>query len=223
MKPVKLSVVIPLAPAEPTPTALLTKLAATPGFQVIVSAAEAAPEALPDRVDWLSGPAGRGRQLNRGAGVARNPWLWFVHADSVPGASTLTAVQRFVERNEQAIGYCDLRFLPDGPAAAALNAIAANWRSRLFGLPYGDQALCVPASAFESLGGFREDLSRGEDLDFVVRARNTGVRTRRIGTAIRTSARRYRERGWLRTTFAHQIAARRLIRNARHTGRIERA
>jgi hypothetical protein len=82
-------------------------------------------------------------------------------------------------------------------------------------MPYGDQGLCVPAAAFARLGGFREDLERGEDLDFVVRARRAGLAVRPMGTGLETSARRYRDRGWLKTTLEHQIAAIRLIRGAK--------
>lgn len=218
-----LSVIVPLAPAEATPQRLLSQLAAQRSFEVFVSAADTAAGELPGGVVRLAGAAGRGRQLNRGARAASAPWLWFVHADCKLATTTLEAAASFVRSAEACIGYCDLRFLPDGPMAAALNASCANWRSRLLGLPYGDQGLCLPTDWFHRLGGFREDLPRGEDLDFVVRARRCGLRTRRIGTTIYTSARRYRERGWLRTTLEHQLAAVHLIRNARGNGRGEGA
>jgi len=214
MASVKLSVIVPLAPAEPAPKRLLSQLVGQRQFEVIVSAADSEAGELPGGVTRLAGAAGRGRQLNRGARAASAPWLWFVHADCSLDRTTLEAAARFIHRQEPCIGYCDLRFLADGPRAAALNAIGANWRSRLLGLPYGDQGLCLPAEWFDRLDGFREDLARGEDLDFVVRARRAGLHTRRIGAPIHTSARRYRERGWLRTTLEHQRAALGLIRNA---------
>lgn len=184
-------------------------------FTVVVSGVDERPDSVPDGVEWLTGPAGRGRQMNRGARVASAPWLWFLHADSVVERSTRRAMTRFCARDEEAIGYCDLKYLADGPALTTLNAFGANWRSRLLGLPYGDQGLCLPAGWFRRLGGFREDLERGEDLDLVVRARRAGLPVRRTGGRIHTSASRYREHGWLRTTIEHQRAAWRLIRNAR--------
>lgn len=223
MAAVELSIIVPLGPGEPPPGELLSQLPGEPGREVIVSAADPEPAGLPSGITWLTGESGRGRQLNLGARTAHAPWLWFVHSDSVLDRTTLQAVVRFIARHRAVIGYCDLQFLSDGPKAAALNASGANLRSCLLGLPYGDQGLCLPAEWFTRLGGFREDLRRGEDLDFVVRARRAGLRTRRIGASILTSARRYRERGWLRTTLEHQRAAWRLIRNARRAARVESA
>lgn len=214
MSPAQISVVIPLAPGEAPPLDLLLHLA-DDRFESIVSGADPEPAALPTGVTWLAGPAGRGRQMNRGAQAATAAWLWFLHADSVIERSTRRAMTRFCAREEDAIGYCELKYLADGPALTALNAAGANWRSRLLGLPYGDQGLCLPARWFRCLDGFREDLERGEDLDLVVRARQAGLRARATGGRIHTSARRYRERGWLRTTLEHQRAAWRLIRDAR--------
>jgi len=222
MQSAKLSVIVPLAPAEQAPKRLLSQLAGQRNIEVIVSAADSKAGDLPEGVSRLTGDAGRGRQLNRGARAASAAWLWFVHADSTIEAGTLVAVERFITRQRSVIGYCNLRFYSDGPAAVVLNAIGANLRSSLLGLPYGDQGLCLPATCFERLQGFREDLPRGEDLDFIVRARIAGLRTKRIGTTIHTSARRYRERGWLRTTLERQRSAWHLLRNARGDQRTER-
>jgi len=218
----RISIIVPLGPGEPVPLDLLMQFA-DERFQIVVSAADAEPDSVPNGVSWLTGPAGRGRQMNRAAGAAAAPWLWFLHADSVVERSTRRAMSQFCARDENAIGYCDLEYLADGPALTALNAFGANWRSRLFGLPYGDQGLCLPAWWFERLGGFREDLERGEDLDLVVRARQAGLPVRRTGGRIHTSASRYRERGWLRTTLEHQRAAWRLIRDARASAGHENA
>lgn len=212
----QMSIIVPLGPGAPTPVDLLM-LFADERFQVIVAAVDPEPELPPEGVAWLTGPPGRGRQMNHGASAAGAPWLWFLHADSVLERSTRRAATRFCARDWQAIGYCDLKYLADGPALTALNAFGANWRSRLLGLPYGDQGLCLPATWFQRLGGFREDMERGEDLNLVVRARRAGLPVRRTGGRIHTSASRYRERGWLRTTLEHQRAAWRLIRDAGST------
>lgn len=212
-----LSIVVPLAPGERPDTGLLADLEVTPpGSELIVSLTDdVAAEVLPASAQIVHGSAGRGRQLNRGAAQARGQWLWFVHADCRLEPGAVECVLDFAEKHDQAIGYARLRFLDDGPGLARLNAHGANLRSRLLGLPYGDQGLCVPAERFGQLGGFREDLERGEDLDFVVRARRSGLKTRPMELTIRTSARRYRKYGWLTTTLRHQVAAWHLIRNAR--------
>jgi GT2 family glycosyltransferase len=212
----RLSVIVPVGPNDDPPVEMLAILPDRSDIERLVSATTPRPNGLPDSVEWLAGEAGRGRQLNRAARAATGRWLWFLHADSRLEPDAWPQVDRFLEADHAAIGYCRLRFLDDGPKAVALNALGANWRSRLLGRPYGDQGLCLTRETFWRLGGFREDLDRGEDLDFVVRARAAGVGTRCMGPTIRTSARRYREQGWLATTLAHHRAARRLIRDARN-------
>lgn len=211
-----LSILIPIGPGETAWKALLKQLPVDdPEVEIILSATEPAPERLREDVTWHVTPPGRGKQLNRSVEQAEGNWLWFLHADSRLHPSTLDAVLAFTRREEPALGYCDLRFLNDGPWLTHLNALGANLRSRLFGLPYGDQGLCLPKVWFERLGGFVENLERGEDLNFVVRARRSGLPIRPIGAPLYTSARRYREAGWLRTTWRHQVAVWRLMRRAR--------
>lgn len=212
-----LSIVVPLAPGEwPDPELLAFLNATSTDTELILSLADDdTAKALPAGLQIVQGSPGRGRQLNRGAEQAEGEWLWFVHADCRLEPGSVERVLAFAHSHARAVGYARLRFLDDGPALTRLNALGANLRSRLLGLPYGDQGLCVPAGWFGQLGGFREDLMRGEDLDFVVRARTVGLKTQPIDMTIGTSARRYRKDGWFSTTFGHQVAAWRLIRNAR--------
>ncbi len=213
----QLSVIIPVAPGDDAWRGLLQQL--PPDWDIIISATSRCPESrsLPDTFRWQAGPAGRGRQLNAGASLSRARWLWFIHADSRLASNACSQVSAWCGGRRRGLGYLDLRFLNDGPWLTRLNALGANLRSRWLGLPYGDQGLCIAAEQFQALGGFREDLERGEDLDLVVRARLSGLRAERIRAGIRTSARRYRDQGWLNTTWRHQINAIRLIRQARRS------
>ena len=83
------------------------------------------------------------------------------------------------------------------------NAMGANWRSRRLGLPFGDQGLVLPRLEFDRLDGFDPRLAHGEDHALVWRARRAGLPLREIDAAVITSARKYAERGWLRTTLRH--------------------
>lgn len=216
MGDVALSIVVPLGPGDRLDRILRARLDERPDdCELILSTASAPGPDVPRDSIVLAGPAGRGRQLNRGAEASGARWLWFLHADSRIEPGAIERVLAFVRGNPGAIGYGWLRFLDDGPAFTPLNALGANLRSRLFRLPYGDQGLCIEAETLNALGRFREDLERGEDLDLVVRARETGVPIRPMGLTVTTSARRYGQSGWLRTSWRHQRAARRLIRNAR--------
>lgn len=205
----RLSVIVPLAPGETQWHGLIGQLAALPSCcEVIVVHARAQPSAR-----WI-GPAslklrqisslpGRARQQNLGAGAARGDWLWFVHADSQLLPETLPALQRFIDRGEEALGYFDLHFRDDGPRLARLNAWAANLRSRWFKLPFGDQGLLLPAREFAALGGFDDTARYGEDHLLVWAAHGVHLPVVGVGAAIETSARKYASNGWLRTTSEH--------------------
>lgn len=212
-----LACIIPLGPGEPVPVALIEDLASTP-IPLILSATThtASLPAHAKRLQWLQGPAGRAQQLNHGIASCNADWLWLVHADSQLSAFASDAVLSFCSKaNWQKIGYGQLRFANDGPKPVVINQWAANLRSALFGQPYGDQGLCIHRTLWERLGGFSQRLERGEDLDFVIRARTLGAKTQRLPFAITTSARRYRAHGWLRTTIDHQWSALELIQQAK--------
>jgi rSAM/selenodomain-associated transferase 2 len=93
----------------------------------------------------------RGGQLAAGAALAARPWLLFAHADTVLGAGWVEAVQTPVSSPQKA-GYFRLRFDATG-LAPRLVAGWANLRSRLFGLPYGDQALLISVALYTKVGG----------------------------------------------------------------------
>jgi rSAM/selenodomain-associated transferase 2 len=206
----KLSVIVPVGPAERAWPALLGDLAPldTQAEIVLVSVTGEAPRefdaaryGLRAPARWLETAAGRARQQNAGAAVAQGESLWFLHADSRVPAETVKAALDFAGRD--GLGYFQLRFMDDGPALARLNALGARIRSRWLGLPFGDQGLMLARERFELLGGFDESLSCGEDHALVWAARRAGVPLVPLPSPVLTSARRYADRGWLRTTLRH--------------------
>lgn len=202
----QVSVVLPVGPGDRAWPPLYTAL------REHASAAEVLPvfaddDAQPMPADAMRAPAGRAHQQNAGARAARRPWLWFLHADTRFTPETLPALRAFLERDEPVLGWFRLRFDADGPKplqwAMRANAMGANWRSRRLGLPFGDQGLLIPRLEFERLDGFDPQLAYGEDHALVWRARRAGLPLHAIDAALVTSARKYAERGWLRTTLRH--------------------
>ena len=106
-----------------------------------------------------------------------------------------------LEQLDVACGAFTLRF--EGRALALrLLEFTANIRSRLFKLPYGDQALFVTAATFHDLGGF-PDLPLMDDFKFVRNAKKRGsVIT--LNQQVITSSRRYEKRGPIRTALLNQ-------------------
>jgi rSAM/selenodomain-associated transferase 2 len=144
----------------------------------------------------VSTARGRGTQLAAGVQAARGTWLLFLHADSRLDANWRGAVEAFAAMPGGAgrAGYFDLALDDPAPAARRVERIVA-WRSRALGLPYGDQGLLISRALYEAVGGFAA-IPLMEDVDLARRlGRN---RLAPIGATITTSARRYREGGYVR-------------------------
>ena len=175
------------------------------GAEVIVAAAEGDASLAALRVSqrgvvWVTAPRGRARQMNAGAAVARGDWLLFLHADTCLRPGWRAAVDR--ADADAVINLGCFRFALDSPSPVArLIEIGVRVRVRLFGLPYGDQALFVRREAFAALQGY-SDLPIMEDVDLVRRLRETGRLYAASEQAV-TSARRWEEDGWLRRTARH--------------------
>jgi len=198
-----LSIILPLGPGEPAGAELIADLLPLPaGCELIVAGVgQEAQRHSREGVLCLDCPPGRARQLNAGAEAASGDWLCFLHADSrLPPGSRQRLLEATGEDN--ALRYFDLRF-HDGPIAMRLNELGAFVRSRWLGLPFGDQGLCLPRPWFKCLGGFDETLHCGEDHALVWAARRAGLSLKPLRAPILTSARKYAERGWLRTTLLH--------------------
>ena len=137
---------------------------------------------------------GRGSQLAAGARAAEGEWLLFLHADTALAPGWADAVRAHIAARPGKAGYFRLRFDGDG-AMAGVVAGWANLRSRLLGLPFGDQGLLVSREVLDAMGGYPE-IPLMED---VAMARRLGRRRLAMlpATAV-TSAERYASRGWIR-------------------------
>lgn len=160
---------------------------------------------LPDDRCWLLASQGRAKQMNAAVAASSGEFLWFLHADTrlLNFERVGAGLQQALATKPDALSYFDLEFLPDGPRAMSINTIGARFRSRWLGLPFGDQGFLLSRATFERLGRFNEALSSAEDHALVWAARRVGVPLHAIGVPIATSARRYAEFGWGRTTLRH--------------------
>jgi rSAM/selenodomain-associated transferase 2 len=150
----------------------------------------------------VSGPPGRGGQLTRGAEAAAGAdILLFLHADTSLPPEGAQAVREAVAAGAVG-GAFRVRFDVDRPLLR-IGSRLINWRTRLTGLPLGDQAQFVRRDVFLSMQGFR-DWPILEDLDFALRLKRQG-RTVLIGQPVTTAARRFVEQGIVRTVSTNWL------------------
>jgi rSAM/selenodomain-associated transferase 2 len=138
----------------------------------------------------LTAPLGRGTQIAAGIAAATHPWLLLLHADT-----RLSPDWRIALSSDTAhAGY--FRFVLDSgdPSARRLERLVA-WRSRVLGLPYGDQGLLIHRDLLRAVGGMNP-LPLMEDVDLVRRLGRSRL-TPLAADAV-TSAHKWETQGYLR-------------------------
>lgn len=145
----------------------------------------------------------RGIQMNTAAHNAEGDMLLFLHADS----------ELSTDGYNKLLGASGARDIAGGAFYLAIDSkrfllkvisLAANLRSRLFRIAYGDQGIFVRRDIFVKIGGFN-NLPLFEDIDFFRRLKREGDVI--FIKSILTSARRWDGEGILYTTFRNMILA----------------
>ena len=197
-----LSVIIPTLDAAATLGATLDALTgeAAPLREIIVADGGSRDATLNiaagHGANFVAVPRGRGRQLARGAEAATGLWYLFLHADTVLERGWSEEIGRFINHPDNAERAAYLRFALDDNACAARRLEAmVTWRSRVLGLPYGDQALLISAAFYDALGGFKP-LALMEDVEMVRRIGRR--RLAMLDVEALTSAARFQKSGYLR-------------------------
>lgn len=136
-------------------------------------------------------PAGRARQMNAGAQIAKGNVLVFLHADTLLPPDAFAAMRMAIAK-----GHCWGRFdvrIVGRSLMLIVVATLMNWRSRLTGIATGDQVIFVRRDAFEKVGGF-PDQPLMEDIEISRHLRRV-ARPACIRDKVVTSGRRWDARG----------------------------
>jgi len=155
------------------------------------------------RVFKLRSSKGRGRQMNRGADAARGSIYLFLHADTRLPTDALAAVRQALARPGVACGAVRLAIDSPGRAYRVIEAMV-SWRSRLLGMPYGDQAIFIRRDVFQRLGGYA-DIPLMEDVELMLRIRKTAGRVAILKQGVDTSPRRWEKEGVVFCTLRNWV------------------
>ena len=205
-KPPAISIIIPtLNEAESIATTMKSAQAAT-GVEIIVADGKSSDgtgemaKGLGARLLTITG--GRAKQVNGGAMAASSDVLLFLHGDTRLPAGFEKHVLNLLNIPGTVAGAFALG-IDGSEIGLRLVEKLANFRSRFFQMPYGDQAIFLKASIFRSIGGF-PDIPIMEDFVFMQRVKKEG-RVVIAPAAVTTSSRRWKELGILRTTLINQV------------------
>lgn len=142
--------------------------------------------------EFVTGPAGRGGQLVRGAQHANGAWLLFLHADThLPEGWAQEALAHIAWTDAALVFSLSFRDVPE--RMARVTAGWANLRTRLFGLPYGDQALLISRALYDEVGGY-PDQPLMEDVAIARLLGRKRIILSRL--AVKTDPERYQSGGW---------------------------
>jgi rSAM/selenodomain-associated transferase 2 len=214
MNAAKISIIIPVLNEAATIQETLTRLQDVPEVEVIVVdggsrddtvalAKQCSQRVAPSsEFKVISAAAGRASQMNAGAAIATGDILLFLHADTHLPPEFDTLVRQTLQNPGTVAGAFELRINADLTGLRLIEKIV-NVRSRVFSLPYGDQALFLKATTFHELGGF-PDLPIMEDFELMQCLRRQG-RIAIAPASVLTSGRRWQTLGVVKTTLINQL------------------
>ncbi len=156
----------------------------------------------------ISSSPNRAQQLNVGAKAATGQILLFLHGDTrLPlGFDTLireTLQPLLMAQNQVPIAGAFALQIDDSRPSLRWIEWWANWRSRSWQMPYGDQGIFLTTAAFWHIGGFPE-LPIMEDFELIRRLQQQG-KIETLPIPVITSPRRWLKRGVWQTTLLNQV------------------
>lgn len=143
--------------------------------------------------------AGRARQMNLGAAHASGDILIFLHADTLLPADALVMIQENLQ-NPQLVGGAFSLQIDSQRFLLRMIAVHSTLRSRITRAPYGDQAIFLRKSYFDSIGGY-QDIPLMEDVELMRRIKKNKDDIIILPTVVVTSDRRWDQEGLLYTTL----------------------
>lgn len=151
------------------------------------------------KVIKLISPKGRGRQMNKGASIARGDILLFLHTDTELPKDAFSAISSAPDKKEYVGGAFDLGIKSERLIFRLIEKMVYI-RSRLTGIPYGDQAIFIKKEFFTRTNGYQE-IPIMEDVELMRRIKKLGYKMYFVQKKVKTSPRRYEKEGVIYCTL----------------------
>ncbi len=202
----RISVIVPTINESSNIESTLSRVATGRGVELIVvdggSTDDTCAKAERMGARVVRSDRGRAIQMNTGAAIASGDIFLFLHADTHLPPAYDRAIRDALNQPGAVAGAFRLRIDANGSSLRMIERVV-DFRSRVLNLPYGDQGIFVGRKAFEGPGGY---LSQPIMEDYaLVRALKKSGRIVMVDLPVKTSARRWRDNGVLRTTIRNQL------------------
>ncbi len=200
------SIIIPAWNEGERALACALSLSEVPDVEVILALAQGDENTLTteeNKVKTVWSAKGRAKQMNAGAACSNGKVLLFLHADTKLDPASLKNIIEVMEDENVALGAFRFSSDDDGFMLGVIGFMV-NLRSRVFGMPYGDQAFFMRRELFNEVGGY-EDVPVMEDIR-LVRSLTRRGRLIILDKYVVTSARRWKKNGVIWNTARNLIA-----------------
>ena len=204
----QISIIIPYLSGTKKLASLVDCLEAQlwPGDEIVLVKGNGSPELgaknITPHTRLIFATKGRGNQLNQGARAAQRNILWFLHIDTAPPPNFGYHIRKLTLTRDMVLGCFELTFQT---SSIFLDIIYkwANFRTKYFNLPYGDQGLFCTRGIFDKAGGFKKQFLM-EDVDFVRNCKKMG-KLLVVPQPIHSSPQRYVRKGVLRASLQNHF------------------
>ncbi len=146
---------------------------------------------------------GRAAQMNKAVEYAESDILLFLHSDTKLPSNAVDLVTNSVKNKKYAAGAFSLKFDTERKSLKFIAAMT-TLRSKLTGVPYGDQGIFVPKDVFEKVNGYT-DLSLLEDVDLIEKIKKNGGKVKILQEFVCTSPRKYLEQGVIKRVSINRL------------------
>ncbi|GAB6147089.1 TIGR04283 family arsenosugar biosynthesis glycosyltransferase [Desulfocicer niacini] len=156
------------------------------------------------RVKKIISPRGRAIQQNQGAENATGDVLVFLHADTLLPHGFCRLIRNTIHAGCSG-GAFDLSIDSPHPFLKMVSRVA-SLRSRITGIPYGDQAIFVTRELFFYIQGFPE-MPLMEDIALMQKIKKSQACFKILPHRVRTSARKWMKDGMIYTSLRNPLLA----------------